>query len=109
VLGHVGRLDLGNLDESLGLEDPCIGDHDVEVGDSMLVLDGGDGVCGVALRGAVNFDEDELAGRSLVDVGEVLSVFPGRVASSSNDGGVGPRKVLFDETTAETLWIRQKM
>jgi len=104
VLGHVGRLDLGDLDESLGFKDTGIRDHNIEVGDA-LVLDGRDGVCGVALGGAVDLNEDELAGIGLADVGEMLSVFAIRIASSSHDGGVWPGEVLFDEATSKALWM----
>ena len=102
MLDQVGGFGLGDLEEGLGLEDAGIGDDDVEVGDA-LVLDGGDGVCCVGLGGAVDLDCDELGALSLGDVDKVFSVFASRVASSSYDGRVGSRQVLFNEATAKAL------
>ena len=102
VLGQVGGLGLGDLEEGFGLEDAGVGDDNVEVGDA-LVLDACDGIRCVGLGGAVDLDCDELRALSLGDVDKVFGVLARRVTSSGHDGGVGPGEVLLDKATAETL------
>ena len=102
VLGQVGSLGLGDLEESFGFEDAGVGDDNVKMGDA-LVLDACDGVCCVGLGGAVDLGCDELGALSLGDIDKIFCVLAVRVTSSGYDGGVGSGQVLFYEATAKAL------
>ena len=87
--------------------DACIGDDDVETGDS-LVFKRGDSVGGVRLGLVIDLDDDEFAGRVLGDGGKLLRCRVLRVANGGDDDGGGAGEVGLDEaeTDAWVLFVR---
>lgn len=102
VLEEIAGLHLGNFDEGGRLEDAGIGNHDVEVCDT-LRSDGFDGFEGVGFRGALDLDNDDFAALGCGNLGQRLGFRGVWAANSGDDNGVGTAEVLLDEAAADAL------
>ncbi len=91
------------------LEDAGVGDDGVDVRDAVGGGEGGDGGLGVGLGGGFDLEEDDFAAGGGGERGECLGFLGVGVADGADDGGVGTREVLFDETLAESCGAKANL
>ena len=101
VFYQVGCLHFRHFLEGGDLEDACIGDYRVNVGDA-VGGQAGYGMLWVSLGGGIDLDEDDFAARGDGERGEGFGILGFGVTDGADDSGVGTREVLLDETLANS-------